>query len=447
MKIPTTILLLYTLYSANAQWVNQYPEIPLQSFNYADPRFEIFDIDNKTLVISQNSGFLIDENGKFEFSKSLNNNSPFNNHSYISYEGSLYQGIKFSTGLRIRRFNSNFDVLDSLFIRSPNIVSDDFGVTGELVFVVLYQKFKHTSIREEFILTGYNMSGNIEFMKKINASNYDPNEIDVELKGLTGRRLALQFKYKDKFWAPLASGLSVIDVDTSMGDYVSYRFLNEPLYDGGFVFVGDTAYLTAQSRYSTGLSIVDISRRHIGTYIFSHIGDIWSNDIDYNNGKIGTLSTSNDHIVFRCMDEVGNVINEEVINHKCGSYHPDFGHYASFVKNHIGGFTFGYSVIDFTNNLLYPHIFKTDSTCQIQDLQTFEPDIVQKNFTHRDIRIFPNPSFDVFQVSGELKLIRVYDATGKFIKESRSRKIDLSQHPDGMYFVRVGVSTYKIIKQ
>lgn len=126
-----------------------------------------------------------------------------------------------------------------------------------------------------------------------------------------------------------------------------------------------------------------------------------------------------------------------------------FQNASNIIPNELGGFTYG--LLTSPSNKRYcfygPVIIKTDSTCQIQKLQTFDPVKVQKNFTHRDVRIFPNPSSGVFNVSGEFELIRVYDSTGRFIKEYKGRRIDLCQHPDGMYFMRVGESTFKVIKQ
>ena len=453
LKYPITIILMLVLYNLNAQWTNIYPEIPLRSFAYEDPRFEIFEIDNKTLVVSQNSGFLIDKNGRLKFAKSLNNNSPFNNHSYISHKNSLYQGIKFSTGLRIRKYNSNFDVVDSMLIRSPNIVSGDFGVVGNLLFVVLYEKFKSNSSNKDLLLAGYDFNGNLVYRKVLNTS-LDPEKMGIEIKEVNKGSLALQLIEKGHVWTRVLS-LQLVDFTHDSEyypDYVNYRSFNEPLYNGGFVFVNDTAYLTSQSRYSTGITIVDTSGHHVGTHIFSHIGDIWTDHISYNDGKIGTLSTSNSYIVFRCLDKSGNIINEEFIDHECNALiHPNFGHYSSFTKNNIGGFTFGYSVIEFEDDpydgKFYPHIFKTDSTCQIQELQTLDPVLVHRKITHRDVSIYPNPSHGIFNVSGNFEMVSVYDSIGRLVKKSTDRTIDLGRHPDGMYFFRIGESTFKVIKQ
>jgi alpha-tubulin suppressor-like RCC1 family protein len=69
-----------------------------------------------------------------------------------------------------------------------------------------------------------------------------------------------------------------------------------------------------------------------------------------------------------------------------------------------------------------------------------------------EIVIYPNPfntDFVVKGVTGSL-MLKLFDATGKFILQKSVKnndKIDLQNFPKGIYFVRIGTKTIKLIKQ
>lgn len=76
---------------------------------------------------------------------------------------------------------------------------------------------------------------------------------------------------------------------------------------------------------------------------------------------------------------------------------------------------------------------------------------ITENDIPTKIRIFPNPSKGIFNVehSGEGKM-EVYDYTGRMILNFYSEgktEIDLSQYDSGVYLVRLGNETYRIIKE
>ena len=61
--------------------------------------------------------------------------------------------------------------------------------------------------------------------------------------------------------------------------------------------------------------------------------------------------------------------------------------------------------------------------------------------------IYPNPTTGVFTVKVAQGTIRIYDLIGNIILESTKPEIDLSGHASGVYFIKVGETVRKLIKQ
>lgn len=77
--------------------------------------------------------------------------------------------------------------------------------------------------------------------------------------------------------------------------------------------------------------------------------------------------------------------------------------------------------------------------------------VISRKIEEPMISIYPNPSNGVFHLhsdSQELGEILVYSIQGEQVLKTTERVVDLSNHPNGMYFVKVENSshTYKIIK-
>ena len=67
-------------------------------------------------------------------------------------------------------------------------------------------------------------------------------------------------------------------------------------------------------------------------------------------------------------------------------------------------------------------------------------------------RVFPNPTTGLIQISGEkITGIQVLDHNGSLIDNANSSSIDLSEQPEGIYYLRItteqGVVTKKILKK
>ncbi|MBI9053109.1 MAG: T9SS type A sorting domain-containing protein [Bacteroidales bacterium] len=244
-----------------------------------------------------------------------------------------------------------------------------------------------------------------------------------------------------------------------------------------------------------------------GTSHFSFTGT--NGEIYFSNSSVVSLSALNDglfnngsgNIVIRCYDENNHVIYTKTFSVKMISctmlpfnkgnsrdydiYIHSQSQYVDFLK--IGD----YRVTPSRSLLLYSSsnpivlregfhavagsnfsakmkvcsdISKTnDIVVETEDNNNDEKVVVKdRDITLNDysIRIYPNPSKGIFNIDisgseGEEKNIQVYDISGKKIQEVRNfnntEKIDLSNYPSGLYFVRVLVNDKlyleKIIKQ
>jgi hypothetical protein len=70
----------------------------------------------------------------------------------------------------------------------------------------------------------------------------------------------------------------------------------------------------------------------------------------------------------------------------------------------------------------------------------------------KNYNVFPNPTTGLVQISGDqIRGIQVLDHTGKLIDHANSSSIDLSEQPNGIYYIRIetdkGVVTKKIVKK
>ena len=72
---------------------------------------------------------------------------------------------------------------------------------------------------------------------------------------------------------------------------------------------------------------------------------------------------------------------------------------------------------------------------------------------NNEIKVYPNPFYSKFTIvtSEHEQAIKIYNAIGSVIYvtaiDKESLEVDLSNYPNGIYFIRIGSITKKIIKQ
>jgi hypothetical protein len=76
---------------------------------------------------------------------------------------------------------------------------------------------------------------------------------------------------------------------------------------------------------------------------------------------------------------------------------------------------------------------------------------VEENAFGEKINIYPNPSTGIFNITGKnIRELEISDVNGSLIYKNNTPAIDLSNHPDGIYYLKIntdrGTSTRKIMK-
>jgi len=83
----------------------------------------------------------------------------------------------------------------------------------------------------------------------------------------------------------------------------------------------------------------------------------------------------------------------------------------------------------------------TDSLTCVSEVGIKEAKAIQQ------INIYPNPTTGIFTLQGATAEIQVYDLFGRLVLRSNNKDIDMSQQPKGVYVLRTGGATRKIVLQ
>ena len=83
---------------------------------------------------------------------------------------------------------------------------------------------------------------------------------------------------------------------------------------------------------------------------------------------------------------------------------------------------------------------------------TFDEILANAETAAKNIGIFPNPANNSFTVSGinEVQQLKIYSIDGRLVKQeavSCSQSIDISELPQGLYYVNINKLNFKLIKQ
>jgi len=71
--------------------------------------------------------------------------------------------------------------------------------------------------------------------------------------------------------------------------------------------------------------------------------------------------------------------------------------------------------------------------------------IIEVNNNNK-VLIFPNPTSDVFQIKGDFTLATIYNSIGSLIFSTTQKNVSLNGFSNGIYFIEVNNSFYKVIK-
>ncbi|GHT07182.1 hypothetical protein AGMMS49525_16210 [Bacteroidia bacterium] len=64
------------------------------------------------------------------------------------------------------------------------------------------------------------------------------------------------------------------------------------------------------------------------------------------------------------------------------------------------------------------------------------------------LRIYPNPTANEVYINGANGAeVMVYSQIGKLLHRTRESRIDFSGYPNGVYLLRIGAETLKVVKK
>ncbi len=94
---------------------------------------------------------------------------------------------------------------------------------------------------------------------------------------------------------------------------------------------------------------------------------------------------------------------------------------------------------------------QTHYKLEVNRLHVITEGIVTSTEGHRavEIKVFPNPSHDIFRIASEseLKSYEIYDAQGRLVRRASDRIIDLSNEEAGVYIAKIMTGkAYRVIK-
>lgn len=124
----------------------------------------------------------------------------------------------------------------------------------------------------------------------------------------------------------------------------------------------------------------------------------------------------------------------------------------SFCKDSIGTYAFSYFVSEWRKDFSGAYVLM--GTIQMDFAIDIGADVGIKEFDKKElINIYPNPVNTKITIFSNVtkQTLQIFNSIGSLIHrsiiESEKTEVDLSQQPSGIYFIRIGSVTKKIIKE
>jgi hypothetical protein len=120
-------------------------------------------------------------------------------------------------------------------------------------------------------------------------------------------------------------------------------------------------------------------------------------------------------------------------------------------------YTIDYGIITFLKNGNFTVTMTNDAIVSdpdyfakvIENIEVLDGNNSISNLTKSCIDVFPNPTSDIVYITTDSTIseVKLYSTDGKLLQHILGTKIDISNYPNGLYFIQVDCQTFKVIKK
>lgn len=472
-----TVSFVFMVAICNGQgWSKEFHEIPLTSNNGEELNMELIQRDTTIGLVHKDTLYWIlsfmgvldskSENPFYESSVDLNY------YWYNYWIEKWYLNLASSKIKNDKMFIANYGIfwigVDTpaeyrlTMIENDQIVSNTFAILNDTIFIV--------SLRGSNLqLQGYDNEGRFIFSKNIVQLNSSLNKDDLDVKIKTvSDKIVIEAKSSKE--GLNTCGIYIFNLNSS-GELqeLNYNGLCNTLRLQDLTTdEKNNIFASIEIDGSTGIVKIgkDGKTKRISTF-GNNFEKILETKIAVSHGQIALLTSSANSFSFRCLDTNGNLLHEEILDHQCEvKNHESFEHKTDLMA-FANSFVFAYTLIknietSGTINAI-PHIFFfAYGNCE-RPIEIEDDDIATSSSNLKDespINIFPNPSPGIFTIhfdkaGADPYKISVYNIRGELVKgkevSMKNAEIDLSEHPPGIYVVKINTHgeeyVHKIIKK
>ena len=205
--------------------------------------------------------------------------------------------------------------------------------------------------------------------------------------------------------------------------------------------IGISAQGGSDIKIINNISIIDsgLSKSAISSNLSAVNGLIVQNNLIYGTTLAGVTSTINENANIENVQI--NTIKDDPLFVNAVAF--DFNLQGTSPAINSANIS-NYSTLDYLGNT-------RDSSPDIGAYEYFIPLSIE-NFVNNKIKVFPNPFFDVINISNieeNITKIKIYDNQGKKVYSSNeliNNKINLTKLPPGIYYIAINNNYFKIIK-
>ncbi len=356
---------------------------------------------------------------------------------------------------------------------STIVFDNDTLVTTEINAMSTVYVAKYTKNGElAWAKTIKKADNSLNFLADISIDTYD----NVYICGQTGVNAEIYFDKIDTLgnvaWSRIVSGENNPEIDMALGItndnhnnviVVGVFRSNQIKFDGNIrlnkagytdVFVAkydsDGSFKWAKSIGGTSYEVANgVSSDNAGNVYL--IGDFYSSDITFASQKLLHDSNGNGNLILASYDSNGNERWAKSVGGISGGYGVSL---SSNGEIYITGIYLS-PTITLDNYVLYNvgtnRLNMFDFDFFVAKINSTTTSI--EEYENIDLEIYPNPTHNIVNITGlssiESSIVNIYDVQGKLILSKEIKQqgtIDISELNKGIYIVKIGEFTHRIVK-